>query len=283
MRRSGWLERDLVGDTSSHEGATRLWLAAAAKAAARDPRGALFSALAVTGACVFGLPAFLLAIPLTYTLRFAVGLFDRRARRATLRLARAQPITLPSPLSFSDEGAKRLIERLERTRWAIESAVLASPGGAPFALSGLIDDVPQMERDVVVLAARIEYLGRFLSSAPSSTLHAEVLRLDEDREQETDAATRDGVERVIVRCRDHLDTLRLLSARRATCGRMAEEVLRTLEGIPAKIVSLQIARVESCDVRCTDSGRRAETVSEGFTALERTIAALPSGEVGCAG
>ena len=57
MTQSGWLERDLVGDTSSHECATRLWFAAAAKAAVKDPRGVIFSALAVTGACLFGLPA----------------------------------------------------------------------------------------------------------------------------------------------------------------------------------------------------------------------------------
>jgi hypothetical protein len=276
MRRSGWLERDLVGDTSSHEYATRLWMASAAKAAARDPRGVLFSALAVTGACLFSLPAFLLAIPMTYALRFAVGLFDKRARVATLRRARTLPIALPSPLSFSDDGARRLIERLERARWAIESAVLSSPGGPPFALSGLIDDVPQLERDVVVLAARIEYVGRFLNAAPAAALHTEVVRLDQDRDQEADASTRDGFERVILRCRDHLDTLKLLNARRGTSSRMAEEVLRTLEEIPAKIVSLQMARVESCDVRCADSGRRAETVSEGFTALERTISPAPA-------
>lgn len=270
MRRSGWLERDLVGDTSPHEGATRLWLGAAAKTAVRDPRGALFSALAVTGACLFGLPAFLLAIPMTYALRFVGVLLDKRVRQATLRQARTRPIALPSPLSFTDDGAKRLVERLERARWAIESAILASPAGAPFELRSLVEDVPQLERDVLVLAARIEYLGRFLSSAPAASLHAELLRLDEDREQELDAATRDGFERVIARCRDHLDTLRLLNARRGTTFRMAEEVLRTLEVIPAKIVSLQLARVECCDARGADSGRRAGTVSEGFAALERT-------------
>jgi hypothetical protein len=70
--------------------------------------------------------------------------------------------------------------------------------------------------------------------------------------------------------------LKLLNARRGTSSRMAEEVLRTLEEIPAKIVSLQMARVESCDVRCADSGRRAETVSEGFTTLERTISPAPA-------
>jgi hypothetical protein len=280
MSQCSWLERNLVGDTSSHECGTRLWLAAVAKAAVRDPRAAVISALAVTGACVFGLPAILLVIPMTYALRFAVGLFDKRVRQAALRQAGTLPIVLPAPLSFSDEGARRLIERLERSRWAIESATVASPAGSPFALAGLIEDVPQLERDVVILATRIEYLGRFLSTNPSAPLRTDIARLDNERGAETDSASRDGFDRVIVRCREHLDTLTLLNARRSSCSQLAEEILRTLEQVPAKIVSLQMARIESCDVRSGDSGRRAETVSEGFTALERTLSP-PSSDASC--
>jgi hypothetical protein len=276
-----WLERNLVGDTSSHECATRLWFASVAKAAIRDPRTAVISALAVTAACGFGLPAILLTIPVAYALRFAVGLLEKGVRQATLRLAGTRPIALPAPLSFSDEGARRLIERLERSRWAIECATVAGPSGSPFALAGLVEDVPQLERDVVILAARIEYLGRFLSTNPSAPLRSDIARLDEERGAEADSASRDGVDRVIVRCREHLDTLTLLNARRSSCSHLAEEVLRTLEQVPAKIVSLQMARIESCDVRCGDSGRRAETVSEGFTALERTMSGPPSSDANC--
>jgi hypothetical protein len=270
MSERGWLERDLVGDTSGHECATHLWVARAAKTAARDPRAALLAALAVTGACLGGIPALALALPMTYLLRFALALLDVRARQATRREAAALPIELPSPLSFSDEGARGLIDRLERSRRGIESAILAGPEGAPFALTGLIDEVPQLERDVLILAARIEYLGRFLSSAPSPGLLEETARLDQDREKETDPAVREAVERLIARCREHLDTLKLLDARRSASTRRAEEVLRALEEIPAKIVSLQVSRIESLDVRL-DSGPRAEAVTDGFTALEGSL------------
>lgn len=278
MTENGWLERDLVGDTSAHECANRLWLVRAAKTSARDPRPAVLAALALAGACLGGLPFIALAIPIGYALRFALALVDGRARQATRREAGALPIELPSPLSFSDEAARGLVDRLERSRRAIENAVLASPGGAPFALTGLIDDVPQLERDVVILAARIEYLGRFLSSAPSPGLVEETLRLDQQREQATDLAVRDAFERLAARCREHHGTLKLLEARRSASCRRAEEVMRALEGIPARIVSLQVSRVESLDLRW-DSGPRAEAITEGFTALEGSLpppSGLPS-------
>lgn len=274
MSERGWLERDLVGDTSGHECATHLWIARAARTAGRDPRAAVLAALAVTGACVGGIPVLALVVPMAYLLRFALALLDGRARQATRREAGVLPIELPSPFSFSDEGARGLIERLERSRRAIESAVLASPGGAPFALTGLIEDVPQLERDVVILAARVEYLGRFLSSAPSPSLVAETTRLEEGREKETDPAVRDAFERLIGRCRGSLDTVKLLDARRSATFLRAEQVVRALEEIPANIVSLQVSRVESLDVR-SDSGCRAEAVTDGFTALERALS--PSG------
>jgi hypothetical protein len=270
MSERGWLERDLVGDTSGHECATHLWIVRAARNTVRDPRAAVLAVLAVTGACLGGIPALALALPLTYLLRFTLALLDGRARQATRREAGVLPIELPSPLSFSDEGARGLIDRLERSRCAIENAILAGPAGAPFALSGLIDEVPQLERDVVILAARIEYLGRFLSSAPSPGLLEETARLGQDRDKETDPAVRHAFERLIARCREHLDTLKLLDARRSASFRRAEEVMRALEEIPAKIVSLQLSRVESLDVR-GDSVLRAESVTEGFAALEGSL------------
>jgi hypothetical protein len=278
MSERGWLERDLVGDTSAHECATHLWIARAARTSARDPRPAVLAALALAGACLGGIPVIALAIPIGYALRFALALLDGRARQATRREAGALPIELPSPLSFSDEGARGLIDRLERSRRAIENAVLASPGGAAFALTGLIEDVPQLERDVVILAARIEYLGRFLSSAPAPGLVEETLRLDQQREQETDPAARHALERLAARCREHHGTLKLLDARRGASCRRAEEVMRALEEIPAKIVSLQVSRVEALDVRW-DSGLRAEAITDGFTALEGSLpppSGLPS-------
>jgi hypothetical protein len=271
MSRSGWLERDLIGDTSAHECATRLWLASAVRSAVRDPRPGVLSLLAVVGACLAGLPALVLAVPATYGLRWLLALLDRRARQAALREARERPIDLPSPVYFSDGDARRLIERIGNSRWAIQKAVFSGPQGPGFAVAGLAEEIPQVERDVVVLASRVEYLGRFLRCAPSAELHTEVVRLDKDREMEPEGATRDGLQRLIDRCREHLDALTALAIRRSHSLQAAEDLLHTLEQIPARIVSLQLARVESSDVRAGDARPRAAAIVDSFETLQREM------------
>jgi hypothetical protein len=271
MWRSGWLERDLIGDTSAHECATRLWLAAAARAAVRDRRLAALSLALAVGGVLSGLPLCWLAIPMMYLLRFALALLHGKTRRDALRDARSLPIELPPALSFSDEGAKRLIQRLERARWATESAAGAGPCSRAFALTGLLDGIPELERQVVVLAARAEYLGRFLDSSALTPLRTELVRLEHEREKEADPAVRAGLQRVITRCQEQLDTLQALTARKAAVLRTGEEILRTLEQVSARIVSLQLARVDSCDAGLPDALPRTDAIVEGFTALEQTI------------
>src|SRR6185312_2721034 len=123
-----------------------------------------------------------------------------KTRRDALRDARSLPIELPPALSFSDEGAKRLIQRLERARWATESAAGAGPCSRAFALTGLLDGIPELERQVVVLAARAESLGSFLASSALTPLRTELVRLEHEREKEADPAVRAGLQRVITRC-----------------------------------------------------------------------------------
>ena len=52
-----WFERDLLGDTSAHEGTGWLWLVAASKSAVSKPATLTAAAMAVVAAVLTGLPA----------------------------------------------------------------------------------------------------------------------------------------------------------------------------------------------------------------------------------
>lgn len=278
MRRAGWLERDLVGDTSEHECETQLWLVSAAKTALRSRRLLLVAGLMASAIpWLTGNAAMFLAIPAAYVARFAVALFDGRARQSVRRLARQLPIELPSATDFWDGGARRLIERLACARRATERAVLAGPVGVAFDVSNLVERVPQLERDVVVLVARVEYLKRSLDSSPPAELLANGARFEKEHGGlEGTVPVSDQVDQVIGPCPEHLDLLARLTNRRNEACEMAEKVLRTLEQIPAKIVNLQLTRIESCDSRSVDACKEAATLMETFGALERAISELPS-------
>lgn len=273
MRREGWLERDLVGDTSHHEPEVRLWLERAAKASLRG-RGFLLAAVAVVVvACLLRSVALRWAIPTVFVARFAILLLTGRARQEAGQLARRGPIDLPAAESFSEDRARRLIERLERARQQRQSAIGSRPAGAAFEVSGLVDPTQQMERDIVVLAARIEYLGRFLQSSPQMGLLAEITELEGQR-PERDAEASKEFDRLIGQCHQHIDLLNHLTERMNEACATAEVLLRAIEQVPARMMSLQLARIESCDARSVEASREAAAMSESFSALERATADL---------
>jgi hypothetical protein len=274
MSREGWLERDLVGDTSAHEREKRLWIERAAKAAVRG-RGLLLAALgALVLACLLGTGALWWVVPGVLLARFAVGLLDGRARQAAGQLARRMPIELPTADSFSEGRARRLVERLECARETTGTAIGSRPAGAAFEVGRFLEPIPQLERDVVVLAARIEYLSRFLDSSPQLGLVAEITELERQRRKVDDAGAKQ-FDRLIAQCRQHADLLNELTKRRNEACAAAEELLHGIEQVPARMMSLQLARIESCDTRSIEASREAAAMNETFGVLERATADRP--------
>ncbi len=277
MRREGWLERDLVGDTSAHEPEVRLWIERTVKGSLRGP-GLLVAALAaVVVACLLGPVALWWAIPSIFMARFAVGLLNGRARQAAGQLARRMPIDLPPVESFSESRARRLVERLEHARQVTESAIGSRPAGAAFDVSAFVEPIAQLERDIVVLAARIEYLARFLESSPQITLLAEISELEGQRSRVGGAASKQ-FDRLIEQCHQHMELLNDLTERRNEACAAAEELLRAIEQVPARVMSLQLARIESCDGRSVEAAQEAAAMNETFSVLERAMTDLHPGE-----
>jgi hypothetical protein len=242
-----WFKRDLIGDTSGHEIGMHLGMRSSTTAALRSGPGRVAAVAIVIAAAMSGMMILLLGAPLVFLVLFASAFFDGHTRSAALREARLRPICLPDPASFSDGRARDLIQRLSRSRTRIHSAVRAGPRGAAFDLEAPLEAVPQLEREVVVLASRIEYVARFLESVPPNPT---------DRTQRRARTVKD------------------LSERAEILAGTAEEILLTLEQTPARITGLQLRRLEACDGR-TGREAQATNVLERFDALEQ--AALDGG------
>src|SRR3954451_16062937 len=108
MSKQTWFERDLVGDTSGHEIATRLMVISSAKGAVLSRSGWIAALSAIGLAGVSGVSALLLLVPVVFTLLFARRLIDRRGRQDADRRARQMPILLPEVSSFNDGRVKAL-------------------------------------------------------------------------------------------------------------------------------------------------------------------------------
>ena len=156
-------------------------------------------------------------------------------------------------------------------------AIRSRPAGAAFEVSPLVEPIPQLERDIVVLAARVEYLSRFLESSPPVVVLAEITELQR-QSCKADGADSKQFDRLIGQCRQHADLLSELQKRRDEACVAAEELLHAIEQVPARVMSLQLARIASCDTRAVDASSEAATMSETFGVLERATSELQPGE-----
>jgi hypothetical protein len=277
MVKRNWFQRDLIGDTSEHERGIELWIYSSAKSAVRHRVTLGLMAVALVAAFMTGYASLLLAIPAVFMVAFGIALLNGRAKQAALRHAGVLPIVLPDVVWFSDSRAKTLIVRLGAARAAIQSAVLAGPRGAAFDVSSALDRIPKLEREVVVLATRIEYIARFLDTTSLPVLRMTLARV-RDRGQ---AATGNGegengpMGRAAVRCQAQVDAVKGLVARAEALSAQAEEALLTIEGVPARITSLQLRRLEACDGTLEPASAAAATIVDNFAALEQASADPP--------
>jgi hypothetical protein len=181
---------------------------------------------------------------------------------------------LPDVVWFSDSRAKTLIVRLGAARAAIQSAVLAGPRGAAFDVSSALDRIPKLEREVVVLASRIEYIARFLDSTSLPVLRMTLARVRERGLGNEGASGPLG--RASERCQAQVDAVKNLVTRAETLAAQAEEALLTMESVPARITSLQLHRLEACDGAVEPASAAATTIIDTFAALEQASADRPT-------
>jgi hypothetical protein len=265
-------ERDLIGDTSEHDRSIGLWLGSALRAAVVS-RFSLVG-LGVVGLCavVTATPAILWAIPILLAVLFTAKLLDGKARQAALRRAGAMPIRLPDTTSSSDVGVKGVIQRLADARRGIGQVLDAGPHGPGFDLGSCVAKVPQLERDVVVLAQRAEYVARFIADNPIADLLAEDRRLAERIEREKDAAHAELLRQIRAELKVRIESAKTLAQEYDRLLGTTNKALGALEGLPSAMMLLQLRRLKECHVPSALGALDAADVSEGSEEIERALA-----------
>ena len=128
-----------------------------------------------------------------------------------------------------------------------------------------------------MLATRIEYIARFLDSTSLPVLRMTLARV-RDRGQLGNGARRARADRWGERpsaARPRSTRSRALVARAEALSAQAEEALLTIEGVPARITSLQLRRLEACDGAAEPASAAAATIVDTFAALEQASAGPP--------
>src|SRR5262245_4219538 len=265
------LKRDFVGDLTPREGRGRRASAIAARQAARSPvtLATLGAASLVALACQLVAP--LVAIPVIFGVLFFARLRNARTRAAADNAARTSPIELPDLLWYSDAGAQAAIRRLGHARCSLAKAVAQSPQDPEHEILARLRSVAEIERRVVLLAARVEYLGRFLSEISLPEIEAEAQRVRLRESNATTAEARARYQLGIAQREAQLRDAHALEARRDQLLATIDYMLATLEMLPIKLTRLQLLRVEAAESGSTDPAADAAPLFTDLEAIEEVF------------
>ena len=149
-------------------------------------------------------------------------------------------------------GAQAAIRRLGQARRTLANAVAHSPQDPEHEVLARLRSVADIERRIVLLASRVEYLGRFLSEISVPEIEAEAQRIRAREANATTAEARSRYQLGIAQREAQIRDARALEGRRDQLLATIDYLLVSLETLPLKLTRLQLLRVEASDYQPTD-------------------------------
>jgi len=265
------LKRDFVGDLTPREGRARRATTLAAKQAAKSPVTLVGIGAASLVALACQLVAPLVAVPVIFGVLFLIRLRNGRTWTAAERSARTDPIELPDLIWYSDAGAQAAIRRLGQARRTLANTVANSPQDPEHEVATGMRSVAEIERRIVLLAARVEYLGRLLSEISLPEIEAEAQRVRAKEAHASTAEARARYQLGIAQREVQLRDARALEARRDQLLATIDYMLATLEMLPLKLTRLQLLRVEASDEDRSDLPGETEPLYTDLEAIEEVF------------
>jgi hypothetical protein len=146
-----------------------------------------------------------------------------------------------------------------------------SPRGKAFDLASVRQSAGEIERRVVVLAARAEYVASFLSATSAAEINAALERArarERAAEEDAGAAYRGLIETY----EGHLQSLRVLEREKERFVATGEHLVGTLEAFPADLTRVQCLRLAIGDRERTDEAlQSAARLCQSLGAAEEAL------------
>ena len=165
---------------------------------------------------------------------FLVRLRSARTWTTTEQAARTSPIELPDLIWYSDVGAQAAI-RVSASPARARERRAHSPQDPEHEFLARLRSVAEIERRVVLLASRVEYLGRFLGEISLPEIEAETQRVRAKEANATTAEARARYQLGVGQREAQLKEARPLEGRRDQLLATIDYMLATLEMLPLKL------------------------------------------------
>ena len=272
------IRREFDGDLSPREHRSRIAAELALKAAAKSPivAAAAVAAAALAGALHLGL--LLLAPALAFALTFVLKLRSKRIARLADAHDDAKSISVPEQVWYSDPGAKEAIGRLAVAHQRLVDALNDSPRHCDGILVARLRGVTDIERRIVVLAARVEYLGLSLQRASVNNIETALRRIQDQENAARDDELRAARRVVIAQRETQLANARAIETRRQKLLISLDHMLSVLETLPLELTRLQLSTAEAADGKRPDPTDPTGGLSGELDAIEEVFAQRPTAE-----
>lgn len=266
------IKRDFAGDLSGREERATAAAVLAAKDTVDSRVAAGVLGVGFLSMIFLGGPAALLAVPLTYGAVLLARFRVHRRRIHEHPVEGSARIALPDPASYSDPAAHAAIRRLRDARARLRDVIRGGPLGSESDSMVTLPGAGEVERRVVVLAARVEYLGAFLGGLSFSDLERELERVRTMRTPSVVATFGSELDLAISQREAHLQDARLLASKRERLLVALDHMLSVLESLPLRLTTLQLARAESLEDHPPSSTSAAAPVLDGLEAIYEVFA-----------
>jgi hypothetical protein len=270
-------QKDLVGDTSGHEGGIGLVMLVVAKVPVFRQTLLVGAALVIAAGAFWDSTA-LLALPGVLISAFLFAMGDS-ATGTLVRLEReTRPLSLPDPERFHDRAVKDILCRLIAARCQLVEATSADRKGKGHVFASASREIRAIEGGVIVMTARAEHLNGLLSTVLPSDLESDLERLMCLERRVLSPATRHAYLGAIAAREGLLVVLEEIGCQHEWLLASADRLLCTLESLPARVVRSQFLRLALEDgelpgVEASFDHLRVlvEAVEETFSVMDKPV------------
>jgi hypothetical protein len=275
--------KDLVGDTSGHEGGIGLVILVVAKRPVFRQTLVVGAAL-VIAATVFWDCIALLAFLGVFLAAFLFALADS-ATGTLLRLERGtRPLSLPQPECFHDRAVRDMLCRLTAARCQLGEAASADRKGKSHVFASASREIRAIEGGVIVTTARAEHLSRLLSTVPPADLENDLERLKCLERRALTPATRHAYGAAIAAREGLVAVVEDIGCQREWLLASADRLLCALESLPARVVRIQFMRggledgvLSGLDANVDHLRVLIEAMEETFAVADKLVSPFTAG------
>ena len=185
-----------------------------------------------------------------------------------------EPVVLPAPASFADQGVQQAIISLAESQTALWATVREAPDNVLACVLPALAAVRELTTHALGLAARAEELNDFLKTQDRRKLKGDLDRLALAAREATDPGARAEYGKAVANRTEQIGAVEEIAAAHDRAIAALAKVVTTLDALPAKIVRMKALDHAALDALGDDLTTDVHRLNQDIQLFENTLRSL---------